>query len=62
MAINERFEQLVLETDLNSPAPENEPARQAWFLARARMITQKRIKEEGTGNSVDVTRLFGGME
>jgi A118 family predicted phage portal protein len=22
----------------------------------------KRIKEEGTGNSVDVTRLFGGME
>ena len=47
MAINERFEQLVLETDLNSPAPENEPARQAWFLARARMITQKRIKEEG---------------
>ncbi|MBQ1203805.1 MAG: hypothetical protein IIX61_08430, partial [Loktanella sp.] len=22
----------------------------------------KRIREEGTGNSVDVTRLFGGME
>jgi hypothetical protein len=22
----------------------------------------KRIKEEGTGNSVDVTKLFGGME
>ena len=47
MAINERFEELVRKTDLNSPAPENEPARQAWFLARARLLTQRRMQEAG---------------
>ena len=58
MAINERFEQLVLEADLNSPAPENEPARQAWFLARARMITQRRAQEAGRDLSFRV-ETFG---
>ena len=38
MAINERFEQLVREADLNSPVPEHEPERQAWFLARAKPL------------------------
>ena len=47
MAINERFEELVRKTDINSPAPENEPARQAWFLARARLLTQRRMEEAG---------------
>ena len=47
MAINERFEELVKQADLNSPAPENEPARQAWFLARARLLTQRRMQEAG---------------
>ena len=47
MTVNETFEQLVLEADLNSPAPEIEPARQAWFLARAREIVQRRSRSAG---------------
>ena len=47
MTVNETFEQLVLEADLNSPAPEVEPARQAWFLARAREIVQRRSQAAG---------------
>ena len=47
MAINERFEQLVREADLNSPVPEHEPERQAWFLARAKTIIEKRAQEAG---------------
>ena len=47
MAINERFEQLVRGADLNSPAPENEPERQAWFLARAKKLVEKRAAGKG---------------
>ena len=38
MSINNQFQDLVQQADLNSPAPETEPERQAWFLARARRI------------------------
>ena len=44
MSINEQFEQLAAKADLNSPAPETEPARQAWFLARARLIVAERAR------------------
>ncbi len=47
MAINERIEQLTAAADLNSPAPEQEPARQAWFMARARKLIEKRAAEAG---------------
>ena len=47
MAINERIEQLTARADLNSPAPEQEPARQAWFMARARKLIEKRAAEAG---------------
>ena len=47
MAINERIEQLTAAADLNSPAPEQEPDRQAWFMARARKLIEKRAAEAG---------------
>ena len=47
MTVNETFEQLVLNVDLNSPAPETEPDRQAWFLARAREIGKSRSEAAG---------------
>lgn len=47
MTVNETFEQLVLNVDLNSPAPETEPDRQAWFLARAREIVKSRSEAAG---------------
>jgi tRNA-2-methylthio-N6-dimethylallyladenosine synthase len=47
MTVNETFEQLVLNADLNSPAPETEPDRQAWFLARAREIVKARSEAAG---------------
>ena len=47
MTVNETFEQLVLNVDLNSPAPETEPDRQAWFLACAREIVKSRSEAAG---------------
>ena len=47
MAINERIEQLTAAADLNSPAPEQEPDRQAWFMARTRKLIEKRAAEAG---------------
>ena len=42
---NENFEQMIREIDLDSPPPETEPARQAWFLARAARIVAAREEE-----------------
>lgn len=47
MTVNETFEQLVLTSDLNSPAPETEPERQAWFLSRARELVRARSETAG---------------
>ena len=47
MSINNQFQDLVQQADLNSPAPETEPERQAWFLARARRIVQNRREQQG---------------
>ena len=47
MSINEQFHLLVRQADLNSPPPGTEPARQAWFLARAARLVKKRRQEEG---------------
>lgn len=41
------FEKLINEIDLNSPPPENEPQRQAWYLARAAHLVTARKKEAG---------------
>ena len=46
MSINNQFQDLVQQADLNSPAPETEPERQAWFLARARRIVQNRRAQQ----------------
>ena len=45
--INTNFEHLVETADLNSLPPENEPDRQAWFLARAARIVQARSEAAG---------------
>ena len=47
MNINENFENLILSADLNAPAPQTEPDRQAWFLARARQIVRTRAEAAG---------------
>ncbi|MDO5131577.1 MAG: tRNA (N6-isopentenyl adenosine(37)-C2)-methylthiotransferase MiaB [Eubacteriales bacterium] len=40
--MNDSFETLVQQADLHSPAPETEPARQAFDLARARELVRAR--------------------
>ena len=44
--INRDFENLIAEADLDSPAPQAEPMRQAWFLARARALVRARSEKE----------------
>lgn len=41
------FDLLVREADLDSPAPQTEPARQAWYLSRAKRIVAAREREAG---------------
>ncbi len=44
---NDEIEKIIDGIDLSKPAPEEEPARQYYFIKKARQIVKKRSKELG---------------